>query len=310
MSTYSGKISFVIPCFNEEGNIESLCNEIIKYSTPITPDYEIILIDDGSKDGTFEKIKSLNSENRNIHGISFSKNFGHQIALYAGIQKSTGGIIIMMDGDHQHPPSLISVLFEKFLEGFDIVNTRRLNPNEKKLSFKRLTSKFYYYIINKLSDVYVEPDSADFRLITRQVADAFLKLEERDRFTRGLVRWMGYSQTLVDYNVRERKSGITKYTFRRMLSLALDGVTSMSSKPLRISFYLGLVIFLSGFFYSIYAVIRHLAGNTIEGWTSILISVLIIGGVQLLILSIIGEYIGRIFTEIKKRPMYYVKDEV
>ena len=300
-------LSIVIPCFNEESNIEQLINELVPVLKNLN--YEIIFVDDGSKDNTFLLIKNISGKNKNITGISLSRNFGHQVAIMAGMQQSKGDVVIMMDADLQHPPQIIPQLIAEYEKGFDIVNTKRLETKGES-AFKKLTSKSFYSLINFLSDVKIEPASADFRLMSRKAVDAFLQFEEKDRFTRGLISWMGFKQSIIEYNASSRFAGKSKYTFKKMFRFGMDGITSFSTKPLRISFYTGFIVFFIGIAYSIYAIIKNILGETVPGWTSILVSVLIIGGIQLLSVGIIGEYIARIFNETKARPLYFIKDKI
>jgi len=301
-------LSIAIPCFNEEKNIVQLYDELVPVLNKVSPLFEIIFIDDGSRDNTFHVIKNIAEKDKNVAGISLSRNFGHQVAIMAGLQYSKGDIVIMMDADLQHPPELIPELIAEYEKGFDIVNTKRLETKGEG-AFKKITSKGFYRFINFLSDVRIEPSSADFRLMTRKAVDAFLQLEEKDRFTRGLISWMGFKQSIVEFNASSRFAGKTKYTFKKMLHFGMDGITSFSSKPLRISFYAGFIVFLVGLIYAGYAIIQNIRGDTVMGWTSILVSVLIIGGIQLLSIGIIGEYIARIFNEAKARPLYFIKDK-
>jgi polyisoprenyl-phosphate glycosyltransferase len=299
------KISIVIPSYNEENNI-SILFESIK-STLINEDFECIFVDDGSSDQTFSVIKKLSEQHSEVRGISFSRNFGHQIALLAGISESTGDITISMDGDGQHPAAIIPLLIEKYNQGFDIVNTRRMKTADAS-AVKNLTSKWFYIFINKMTDVKIEPASSDFRLMNKKAVTAFLQLEEKDRFTRGLISWMGFKQAIVEFEAPKRMSGVSKYTFRKMVHFAWDGITSFSSKPLKFSLYIGLLSLLLGFIYSVYALIEYISGNTIPGWTSMMMVILFLGGAQLLSLGIIGQYLSRIFNETKNRPSYFIQD--
>jgi len=301
-------ISIVVPCFNEEKNIGQLYNELIPVMKDTCPHYEIIFVDDGSRDSTFNAIKGIAEKDKNVTGLSLSRNFGHQVAILAGLQHSKGDVVIMMDADLQHPPKVIPALISEYEQGYDIVNTKRLDSADIGL-IKKVTSKGFYHFINFLSDVKIEPAAADFRLMTRKAVNAFLQLEEKDRFTRGLISWMGFRQSIVEYKASERFAGKSKYTFRKMLRFGMDGITSFSSKPLRISFYSGLCVFLAGLIYAIYAIVQNIIGTTVPGWTSILVTVLIIGGIQLLSIGIVGEYIARIFNEAKARPLYFIKDK-
>jgi polyisoprenyl-phosphate glycosyltransferase len=301
-------LSIIIPSYNEEPNVAALYGELHPVLDSIGLDYEIIFVDDGSSDNTFQEIKKLSASDKKVSGISLSRNFGHQVAIMAGLQQSKGSIVIMMDADLQHPPEIIPQLIEEHKKGFDIVNTRRLDPKGTGVA-KKTTSRFFYGFLNQLSDVRIEPAAADFRLMTRKAVDAFIRFEERDRFTRGLISWMGFRQTIVEYTASARHAGKTKYTFGKMLRFGMDGITSFSSKPLRISFYSGFIFFIIGLAYAAYAIVRHFNGSTVAGWTSILVSVLIIGGFQLLSIGIVGEYIARIFNESKARPLYFIKDD-
>lgn len=301
-------ISIIIPVYNEENNLEKLHQELTSVLKSLEKSYEIIFIDDGSRDKSFEIICGLNEHDNLITGLSLSRNFGHQVALIAGMEYALGEVIVMMDADFQHPPGVIKMLYQKFLEGYDIVNTRRVDT-EGIHYFKRFTSRMYYKLINLLSDLKIEALSSDFRLMSRKSVDAFLRFQERNRFNRGLISWMGFKQDIVDYKAPSRLHGRTKYSLRKMISLGLDGITSFSSKPLRISFYTGFLIFLAGIGYGIYVIINHFRGLNIPGWTSTMLVILLVGGFQLLSLGIIGEYIARIYKESKSRPVYFLKDK-
>lgn len=298
-------ISIVLPAYSEEENIQPLCAEILRHLGDRT-DYEILFVDDGSRDRTFERIAELAGSDPRVKGIRLSRNFGHQTALLAGLNEAAGDQVIMMDADGQHPPAMIPRLIEKLEEGFDVVNTTRIDPGGTGL-LKKVSSRWFYRIFNALSDTRIEPASADFRIMNRKALDAFLSIEEHDRFTRGLVSWMGFRQTHLPYRAEPRTRGKSKYSFRRMGLFAFDGVTSFSSKPLRISMIMGLITILGGFAYMVYAVVMYLQGHTNPGWTSLLITVLLIGGVQLFSIGILGEYLGRIFHEAKRRPHYFIE---
>ncbi len=298
-------ISIVIPAYSEEHNIQPLCKEIISHMAE-SSSFEIIFVDDGSRDLTFEKVEELARSDVRIKGIRLSRNFGHQTALLAGLKEALGDIVIMMDSDGQHPPSLIPHLMAKLQEGYDVVNTIRIDARGSGW-LKRISSRWFYRVFNALSDTRIEPASADFRIMNKKALEAFLSIEEHDRFTRGLVSWMGFRQTHLSYQVQKRLSGKSKYSLRRMRLFALDGVTSFSSKPLRISMILGLIAILGGFVYMIYAVLMYLQGQTNPGWTSLLITVLLLGGIQLFSIGILGEYLGRIFHEAKRRPHYFIE---
>jgi glycosyltransferase involved in cell wall biosynthesis len=299
-------VSVVIPCFNEKDNIDILYRHL---STVLEtyPDHELIFVDDGSTDETLETIRSVAKKDPKVRYISLSRNFGHQYALKAGLDHAGGDCVISLDADMQHPPELIPVMIEKWREGYEVVNTIR--GDQKSLSAsKKLSSGFFYFIINKLSSVEIKPGIADFRLLDRKVVDALKQFSENHLFLRGLIPWMGFRQTSVHFEPADRHKGTTKYTFTRMLRLALDGITSFSSRPLYISISVGSIIAGIAFLYGIYAVYVHLfTDDALPGWTSITASVLFIGGIQLIMLGIIGIYLGKLFIENKKRPNYIIR---
>ena len=303
------QLSIILPFYNEEENIELLYQALIPVLQPLNLSWEIIFVDDGSRDRSFEVVKKLSLQDNSIRALSLSRNFGHQVALTAGLQHARGNMVITMDADLQHPPEVIPLMLEKFREGFEIVNTRRIDSKETGY-FKKQSSRFFYRFINRISDISIAESSSDFRLMSRKALDAFLQFGERDRFTRGLVSWMGYPQTLVDYDCPPRFAGKSKYTLRKMIHFAADGITAFSAKPLRIASYMGVVVFLLGLAYAVFAIIQNILGKTVPGWTSLLVTVLLLGGIQLLSLGIIGEYLARIFNESKSRPLYFIKDQI
>ncbi|HBG47326.1 MAG TPA: glycosyltransferase [Deltaproteobacteria bacterium] len=300
-------VSVVVPCFNEEGNIEKVASSLLPILSAY-PGYEIIFVNDGSRDRTLEVIKRLHAANSKIKYISLSRNFGHQNALRAGIDHASGDCVISMDADMEHPPELIPAMIEKWREGHEVVFTiREENPN---LSFfKRTSARIFYRLMSSLSDLEFEHGTADFRLLDRKAVDAFREMPEGFLFVRGMVNWMGFSQFGMRYAPNKRTCGESKYSFRKMLFLAMNGITSFSTKPLHLSTLLGFFIACSSFLYASYAFfLKIFTDRAISGWTSVIISVLFIGGVQLLMLGIIGEYLGRLFIESKRRPHYIVKE--
>jgi glycosyltransferase involved in cell wall biosynthesis len=303
------ELSIIIPLYNETDNLNPLYLELMPSLSEIDMSVEVIFVDDGSRDKSFDQVKTLSMNDKRIKGISLSRNFGHQVALLAGMQQARGSIVITMDADLQHPPQIIPRMLEEHDRGFDIVNTRRIDGKETGY-FKKLTSQYFYRIINLIAEISIPEGSSDFRLMSRKALDSFLQFGERDRFTRGLVSWMGFRQTLVDYECPPRFAGKSKYTLRKMIHFAADGITAFSAKPLRIASYMGILVFIIGLSYAVFAIIQHLAGKTIPGWTSLLVTVLILGGIQLLSLGIIGEYLARIFNESKSRPLYFIKDKI
>ena len=301
-------VSAVIPCFNEQDNIKAIYDSLSEVMKPYV-DYELLFVDDGSTDGSLEVIWSLALSDKRVRFISLSRNFGHQNALKAGLDNATGDCVISLDADMQHPPELIPRLIEKWQEGFDVVNT--LRGEQKSLSAsKKISSGLFYYLVNKLSSVEIKPGVADYRLLDRKVVDALKQFNENYLFLRGLIPWMGFRQTSVPFEPAERHAGKTKYSFIRMIRFALDGITSFSSRPLYLSIAIGSVIAGLAFLYGIYAVYVHLfTEDALPGWTSITASVLFIGGIQLIMLGIIGIYLGKLFIENKKRPNYIIRQK-
>lgn len=301
------KISVVVPCFNEEEGLKTF-NEILIQFLPRIYDYEIIYINDGSSDNTFHIIRALAENNPKIKYISFSRNFGHQNALKAGYDFASGDCAISLDADLQHPPAVIPELISKWEEGFEIVNTIRHDHQSISLA-KKISSGLFYRIMKKLSDVNIENGMADFRLVDKKVLKELKRFQENYLFFRGIIPWMGFKQATVEFTANERFAGTTKYTFRKMLKFATTGVTAFSVKPLRISIYLGSVIALLSFIYGLYAIYIHLfTSQAVTGWTSVIISVLFVGGINLLMLGIIGEYLGKLFIENKRRPNYLISE--
>lgn len=305
-------LTVVIPVYNEEENLQPLARTLMEVLAG-QPAFTILFVDDGSGDGSLALLKKMAAQDKRIAYLSLSRNFGHQAALRAGLEVAQGDCVVTMDGDFQHPPELIPSMIEAYRKGFDIVATRRLDAapdGDKGLApGKRLGSRLFYALMKVLGDVKIEPGSADFRLLSRRAVKALLSMPERTLFLRGAVPWIGFPSTELSYRPGKRRSGETKYSFSAMLSFALDGITSFSVKPLRLASMFGCLISAAGFLYALYAlIVRLFTDKTVEGWTSLLISVLIIGGIQLIFMGIIGEYLGKLFLEAKHRPHYLVKE--
>ena len=301
------KVSVVIPAFNEENNILPLTKQLKEV---LQDDFEVLFVDDGSTDSTLDVLKQLHQEDNRFRYLSFSRNFGHQNAIKCGIDHATGECIITMDADLQHPPSLIPDMISKWKEGYDIVYTQRVE--EKEISFfKRFSSALFYSIMNKLSEVKLDPGTADFRLVDQRVAEIIRNTNESNLFIRGFVSWMGFRQYRLTYHASPRHSGKTKYSFRKMFSFALNGITSFSIKPLRFSIVMGMLISFFAFIYAMYAVVLYIffPERAVAGWASVLVSVLFMGGIQLLFLGVLGEYLGKLFMQSKNRPTYIVKEK-
>ncbi|TGM62116.1 glycosyltransferase family 2 protein [Leptospira meyeri] len=302
------QISIVIPSFNEEGNIQKIYNRLLYNLKDLKYSLEIIFVDDGSSDGTLAKIKELSLKSKYVKYISFSKNFGHQKALKAGLDFSSGDGVISLDADLQHPPELIPGMIKDWENGFDIVYTIRKNT-EKTSFFKKITAVLFYKILNNLSGLNISQGAADFRLLDRKVVNVIRNMQEDNLFIRGMIPWLGFKQIGIEYEPEQRIWGSSKYTLKKMFLFALQGITSFSVKPLHLTTYLGGFIFILSSIYIFYALLIYFMQDiSIPGWTSMLISVLFLGSLNLLMLGVIGEYIGKIMIESKRRPQYIIKD--
>lgn len=302
------KISVVIPVHNEEGNVFPLYQELLTTIQKIGSTYEFLYIDDGSTDLSYKNIQILAEQDKNVKYIHFSKNFGHQNAVFAGLEKSSGDAIVIIDADLQDPPQLIEKLYEKFIEGYEVVFAQRTYRSDE--TWLKLTSaKLFYRFINKLSDVYIPEDTGDYRMISKKVKDVICSMPEQNKFIRGQIAWAGFKQIGVPFERKGRRSGKTNYSYAQMFKFAYDGIVSFSNRPLHLATYAGFLISLTAFAVIIYSVYqKYWNNNTVQGWTSIMLSVLFLGGVQLICLGIIGEYIGRILDNVKDRPNYVIKE--
>lgn len=299
-------ISIIIPAYNEEENIPIMVDTIKEVFIDLPYRYDLIFINDGSTDQTQEILHDFATKDANIFYINFSRNFGHQAALKAGIDFSRGDCVISLDCDMQHPPQLIKEMLLKWEEGYDIVYTRRENDN--KIPFlKRVTSRMFYKLTNKLANIELEDGTADFRLINRNVANILSSISESDLFIRGMIKWLGFKQYAIDYQPAERYSGVTKYTFRRMISLALKGITSFSVSPLYTAMYVGIAMSILSLLYLPYVLYAYHTGHTMAGWGSILLTIVFFGGIQLIMIGLLGIYIGKLFVQSKNRPNYIVR---
>jgi len=304
------ELSIVIPINNEEGSLEILYDCLSTVLVNLNLSYELIMVDDGSTDNSLKILQNLNQKDHRVKVISFSRNFGHMIALSAGLDSAQGDAVITMDADLQHPPEMLPQLIERWKNGAEIVSAIR-KGTEGASFLKQKTSSMFYWLINKIGKINLPANSADFRLLDRKVVDTLKNTRERSRFLRGLISWVGYSQEFIPYIAGPRKIGQTKYSFSKMFAFAVDGITSFSTFPLRVATYLGLLTAFISFLYILYAIyIRIFTNQAIAGWTSVLVAVLFIGGFQLIFLGIIGEYLGRVFEETKQRPLYIIKNKI
>lgn len=302
-------LSIIVPCFNEEEVVSETIKRLLEFCDSLENlNAEIIFVDDGSKDRTRAVIRHYAADDSRIKLIGFSRNFGHQLAVTAGIDAAQGDAVVLIDADLQDPPHLISQMILKWQEGYDVVyGTRSERPGES--AFKLATARSFYRVLNKLSDVPIPLDTGDFRLMSRPVVEALRAMPERDRFVRGMVSWVGFRQTPIMYKRADRFAGKTKYPLRKMIRFASDGILSFSIKPLQMSIGLGMLasaLALLGVFYAL--VLRVFTEVWVQGWTALMIAILFLGGVQLICVGILGEYIGRIYNEVKKRPLYIVDE--
>ena len=304
-------LSVVVPIYFEEDTIDEFYNRMKAVLVAFMPDlrHELIFVNDGSTDRSLGLLKELSERDSTVRIINFSRNFGHQIAITAGIDNAAGDAVIVIDGDLQDPPEVIRGMVEKWREGYKVVYGVRSTRKGESV-FKLLTARLFYRLINKLSDVTLPLDSGDFRLMDRVVVDALKSLREENRYIRGLISWIGFAQYGLQYERDSRYAGETKFNVKKMLRFALDGITSFSDKPLRLSSKMGMMITAMAFISMIWLIISKFVNPhaTIAGWTSLLVVVLFLGGIQLISIGVLGEYMGRIYRETKHRPLYVVDD--
>ena len=297
------KITIIIPVYNEAENISNIVNEIAKIK--IVHDYEILFVNDGSTDATETILNEISEQYKYVFHISFVKNFGHQMALKAGFDVANGDCVICMDGDMQHPPSFVPTMIEKWDEGYEMVITQR-EDSDKLPVFKKMTSRLFYRIINSLSSTQISYGEADFRLMDKKVVDVFKKINEPDLFWRGLARWVGFKTITLTFKAEDRFAGVSKYTFKKMFTLAMNGILSFSTKPLYFSIYVGFVCALTSLLVLFYALTSFFTHNVIPGWTSTLIIMAFFSGIQLILIGIVGLYVGKLFIQTKNRPLYII----
>lgn len=303
------KYSVIIPAYNEEEVIAHSYARLTHVMSECDGDYELIFVNDGSGDKTADILNTYALNDAHVKLIDFSRNFGHQIAISAGLDYATGDAVAVIDADLQDPPEVIIKMIEKWKEGYDVIYGKRIKRKGETI-FKKFTAKVFYRFLRSMTDVDIPTDTGDFRLMDRKVCDAMRSLTEKNRYVRGLVSWVGFKQTSVEYIRDERFAGETKYPLKKMIKFASDGIMSFSFKPLKIAEFLGMGIAAISFIYMIIAIIQKFMGLTVPGWASILAVSLFFNGVILLMLGIVGEYIGRIYDEVKGRPLYIIKNTV
>jgi glycosyltransferase involved in cell wall biosynthesis len=302
------RISVVVPLYNEEENIDALFRRLLAVLEALNTSYEVICVNDGSRDNTLKNLVEYHQRYPQIKVVNLSRNFGKDIAMSAGIDYSQGMAVIPIDADLQDPPELIAEMIEKWHEGYDVVYaSRRVRIGES--WFKRFSAEGFYQVINKLSRVSIPPNTGDFRLIDRRVVESIKKMPERQRFMKGIFAWVGYKQTSILFDREPRYQGQTKWNYWKLWNFAIDGITSFSFLPLKVWTYVGLIIALVSLVYASFLILRTIIfGIDVPGYASLMVAVLFLGGIQLLTLGIIGEYIGRVYEEVKGRPLYLVRD--
>jgi polyisoprenyl-phosphate glycosyltransferase len=306
-------LSIVVPLYNEAGNVAPLLKRIGDVVDRLSADFdsEIVLVNDGSADGTAAEVRREMERRAHLVFVSLSRNFGHQLAATAGLDIARGDAVVLMDGDLQDPPELIEAFLRKWRDGYDVVYAvRRTRPGESR--FKLFTARAFYRIIKRLTKVAIPVDTGDFRLMSRRVVDALHRSPERNRFLRGMVSWVGFNQTAIEYDRDVRYAGTTKYPLGKMIRFAMDGITSFSDIPLRFASYFGFFVSAVAFVYALIVIAFKLFSLKppayTPGWASTIVAVLFLGGVQLMSLGILGEYLGRVYDEVKGRPLYLISD--
>lgn len=310
-SAAGSRVSLVVPCYNEEEVLPAAQERLIALAKKLDAyDFEFVFVDDGSSDDTLQVLKSFAAKDNRVRVLSFARNFGHQIAATAGIEATNGDCVVLIDSDLQDPPEVVEQMLEKWKEGYDVVyGVRKHRPGET--WFKLASAKGFYRFLNWLSDVEIPLDAGDFRLMSGPVVEVLRLMPEKHRFLRGMVAWVGFKQYALPYEREARAAGVSKYPLAKMLRFASDGIVSFSTKPLKLATNLGLFASTLSLLGIVYAIIMRIFTSTwVEGWTGLIIAVLFIGGVQLISLGVIGEYLGRVYEEVKNRPLYIVRERI
>ena len=303
-------ISVAVPVFNEQDNIEVLYREVFQYLEPLPYRIELIFVDDGSKDATPLVLDRLTQEDSRVRALILARNYGFQTALTCGMENADGDAVITMDGDLQHPPSMLPTLIARWEAGAEVVQTVRKDTTGASF-FKKLTSCCFYQLINKISKVHIVEGGSDFRLLDRKVVLSFRRFGERAKFIRGIISSIGYRQEYIEFVAPPRRAGTSKFSIGKMLHFALDGITAYSRLPLRIAFYMGLLLGAGSFALLAHVLfIKFFTDEAVPGWATTSTSILLLGGLQLIGLGIVGEYVGRIFEEVKQRPIYLVREDL
>ena len=305
------KLSIIIPCYNEEETIRPFLEvtKVVENQMAEEVVFDYIFVNDGSKDATLEVLREVSREFENVHYLSFSRNFGKEAGLLAGLERADGDVVTVMDADLQDPPEMLIDMYGKIKEGYDVVGTKRVN-RQGEPAIRSFFAKVFYKLMNSVSDTEKVDGVRDFRLMTRQVTDSILKLKEVNRFSKGIFSWVGYKVTYLPYENRERVAGQTSWSFWNLFRYSIDGFVSFSEAPLNLATWAGFASFVFSFLGILFIIIRKLTiGGSIAGWASLVTIILFIGGLQLLALWIIGKYLAKIFLETKKRPIYIIEEE-
>ncbi len=303
-------LSVVVPVYNEQEVIGETLKRLRQVLDAMAVEYEIVFVNDGSRDNTLQILRPACEADTRLKLINFSRNFGHQTAITAGMDLASGDAVVIIDADLQDPPEVIPDMFALWKDGYEVVYGKRIHRKGETF-FKRATAQMFYRLLSVMTDVTIPVDTGDFRLIDRKVVEALRRTPERNRYVRGLISWLGFKQTAYEYVREERFAGKTKYPLRKMIKLAVDAITSFSVKPLRIAGVLGLILSVFGFAYTVYVVIAKLCGAVFsDGWASTICIVLLLGGFILIMLGIMGQYIGRIYDEVRARPLYVISETV
>jgi glycosyltransferase involved in cell wall biosynthesis len=301
------RLSLVVPCFNEEDGLRRLHDVLAEVLPTVSPDFEVVLVDDGSTDRTLAEMRALAAAEPHVRYVALSRNFGKESAMLAGLSQAKGDVIAIMDADLQHPPELLGQMVDLLGKGYDQVVARRDRKGEGRL--RSASSKMYYRMMNRLVDVKLRDGEGDFRVLTRRAVDSLLSLGEYNRFSKGLFAWIGFDTAVIDYENVKRTAGSSKWTFSKLLNYGIDGVVSFNNRPLRLAVYLGLLVTVLAFGYAGYVIIDVLAsGVDAPGYATLMVGIAGIGGLQLLFLGVMGEYVGRIYYESKRRPHFLVKE--
>lgn len=302
------EISVVVPVFNEEKGLEELFRRLASSVSSLSGNYELLFVDDGSRDSTFEKLSGLARNDKRVRFIRLSRNFGHQVAVTAGLDHCRGEAVVIIDGDLQDPPEIIPELYRKYKEGYKVVYARRI-VRKGESYFKKVTARLFYRLLSHITSIEIPLDTGDFRLIDREVVNQLKKMPEKDKYLRGQIAWIGFRQTFVDFERDARKYGTTGYPLRKMIRFAIDGITAFSDFPLKLATMLGFIVSIIAVIIIIYALYSYfILERTITGWTLLIVSTMFIGGIQLITIGIIGEYVSRINHNVRNRPLYIVEE--